>query len=377
MTRADGYPVAPGAAVVLSGDAYSRGLQQAEQCPTEAAAVRAAVDGRLAGQEQVLASAKVANFLAAQWDFARDQDPAGIAETRGIAAGFGIAPETLFAYLHMNIVADLAQAPAPRARSGEGCTAWAAPGAGGGAWVVKNRDYRGEHGALQRVFRHEDPAWGSRVMLCVGSLGSPGAFSSGINSDGLAVVDTQIGTSDHGVGWLRYYLMTDLLRRCATVAEALERITRLPHAGGGTVVLGDASGAIAAAELGHGSCALESGPDRWMARTNHYTDARLAATMIERSNDDLARSSVGRRARVCEALESRQGALQRAEIQALMASHDQHGRAGLCRHAEADGTRTLSSAIYHTRIGSLVISAGSPCTGPWRSYALADAFGHP
>ncbi len=377
MTRADGYPVAPGAALVLRGDAHSRGLQQAEHCPDQAAAVRAAVQGRLAGQEQVLASLKVANFLAAQWDFARDHDPAGLAETRGIAAGFGIAPETLFAYLHMNVVADLAQVPVPRAQSDEGCTAWASAGTGGGAWVVKNRDYRGEHGALQRVFRHEDPAWGSRVMLCVGSLGSPGAFSSGMNSDGLAVVDTQISTSDHGVGWLRYYLMTNLLRRCATVTAALALIAELRHAGGGTLVLGDASGAVAAVELGHGSCALESGRAAWTARTNHFTDGRLAARMIDRARDDLARSSVGRRARVCEALESPQGALQCAEIQTLMASHDQPGREGLCRHAEADGTRTLSSAIYHTRIGSLVISDGSPCSGPWRSYALADAFGHP
>lgn len=377
MTRAEVYPIAPGAAVVLRGDAHSRGRQQAEQCPDQAAAVRAAVHGRLAGHEQLLASPKVADFLAGQWKFARAHDPDGIAETEGIAAGFGLAPETLFAYLHMNVVADLAPVPVPRARSDEGCTAWAAPGAGGGAWVVKNRDYRGEHGALQRVFRHEDPAWGSRVMLCVGSLGSPGAFSSGMNSHGLAVVDTQIGTSDHGIGWLRYYLMTELLRRCATVAEALTRIAGLRHAGGGTLVLGDASGAVAAVELGHGASALEGGRASWTARTNHFTDGRLEALMIDRATDDLARSSVGRRTRVCEALESRQGALQCAEIQALMASHDQPGREGLCRHAEADGTRTLSSAIYHTRIGSLVISDGSPCAGSWRSYALADAFGRP
>ena len=105
---------------------------------------------------------------------------------------------------------------------------------------MKNRDYRGEHGALQQVFRHRDPERGARVLLCVGSLGSPGAFSSGINSDGLAVADTQIGTRDHGIGWLRYFLMTALLRECGCVADALAFIAAVPHAGGGSLVLGDA-----------------------------------------------------------------------------------------------------------------------------------------
>ncbi len=371
------YRITPGSALLLQGDAHSRGLQQASSCPDQVVAVRAAVTGRLAGNDKLLASPQVADFLAAQWAFAREHDPDGLAETRGIAAGFGVAPETLFAYLHMNVITDLAQARVGSTPSSEGCTAWAAPGAGGGALVVKNRDYRGEHGALQRVFRHEDPAWGGRALLCLGSLGSPGAFSSGMNSVGLAVVDTQIGTSDHGVGWLRYYLMTDLLRRCSSVAEALVRIRAVRHAGGGTLVLGDASGAVAAVELGHRACALESGNVTWTARTNHYTDQRLAALMIAPVKDDLSRSSLGRRTRVCEALQRRQEAMGRVEIQALMASHDQPGRQGLCRHTDSDGTRTLSTAIYHTRIGSLVISDGSPCAGPWRSYALADAFGRP
>lgn len=361
--------------LLLRGDAHARGMQQARLCPDQADAVRRAVDSRMAGQDRLLQSPGVAAFLAAQWAFTGAHDPQGLAETQGIAHGFGLAAETLFDYLHLNVIADMARTGLNGTPMGEGCTAWAARAPGGGAWVVKNRDYRGEHGALQRVFRHEDPAWHGRIVLCVGSLGSPGAFSSGINSDGLAVVDTQIATRDHGVGWLRYFLMSYLLRSCATVADALQHIVALPHAGGGTLVLGDATGAVAAVELGHRASALEAPRPSWTARTNHYTGDATAAMMLTPTDDALTASSPARLARVAGVLQATQGAMDLHAIQALMAEHDPAGAAGLCRHAADDGARTLCTAIYQTKIPSLVMSHGAPCTGPWQTYALSDAFG--
>ncbi|MBL6431104.1 MAG: hypothetical protein HPM95_07335 [Alphaproteobacteria bacterium] len=56
--------------------------------------------------------------------------------------------------------------------------------------------------------RHSGPDIATGSMLCVGSLGSPGAYSSGMNARGLMLADTQIGARTHRVGWLRYFLMT-------------------------------------------------------------------------------------------------------------------------------------------------------------------------
>lgn len=359
--------------LVLRGDAFVRGQLQARLCPDQACAVRSAVHGRLDGLGAVLRAPWAVKYLADQWAFCRDHDAPGLAETRGLADGFGIAAETLFAYLHANVLADLAT-PAPLER--DGCTAWAARRPGGdGAWVVKNRDYRGEHGALQRVFFHADPAWGQRTMACVGSLGSPGAFSSGINSDGLAVVDTQIDTHDHGVGWLRYFLMTHLLRHCGTVHGALESIAALPHAGGGSLVIGDATGAVAAVELGHRFQLRETPTATWIVRTNHYSDHSMAPEGLQRQGDAALQNSIDRHARVSAALRRLHGSLALAEIQALMAGHDLDGAAGPCRHADAGGSRTLSTVIYQTRIPSIVMSHGAPCQGPWHTLALSDAFG--
>jgi len=368
----------------LRGDAFERGVQQARLCPQQVGAVRAAVDGRLAGLGLALHAREAQDFLAAQWRFCALHDLAGLAETQGIAAGFGLAPETLFAYLHANVLADMAAVAAPEH---DGCTAWAATRTcGNGAWVVKNRDYGGEHGALQRVFLHADPAWGARSMACVGSLGSPGAFSSGINSDGLAVVDTQVDTGDHGVGWLRYFLMTHLLRSCDGVASALEQIRVLPHAGGGCLVLGDASGAVAAVELGH-RVQLRDAPNLpWTVRTNHFTDDALSPCGLSRKGNAAVQDSMDRHARVSMALRRKHEHLELTDIQALMSTHDSAELAGCCRHGQGSGTlepdsgdarqggsRTLSCVIYQTRIPTLLMSHGAPCCGPWHTYVLRDA----
>ncbi len=362
--------------LIQRGSAFERGKQQAMQSPGQVNAVRRAVDSRLAALGPALQTPAVADFLACQWRFCHDHDPQGLGETQGIANGFGLHAETLFAYLHGNIVADMAAAALADPPPGEGCTSWAAARpAGQGAWLVKNRDYRGEHGALQRVFLQADPAWGPRNLMCVGSLGSPGAFSSGINSDGLAVVDTQIDTGDHGVGWLRYFLMTRLLRDCDSVADALATIAQVPHAGGGSLVLADRSGALAAVELGHRVQALEPVGASWAVRTNHFISPALATDRMGRNGEQGVRCSRDRLQRVRTALRANEGVMVLAGIQTLMAGHDDGDFGGPCRHTDGDGSQTLSTVVYQTRIPSLVMSHGAPCQGRWRSYAFSDAFG--
>lgn len=350
--------------VELRGSARERGQQQAARRPALVLRVRAAVHGRLEGLAAALARPDAASFLHAQKAFLLAHDRAGFDESLGIAEGYGIAHDDLIAYLHGNVLSDMAAAASP---APDGCTAWAHAHPGRGACLVKNRDYRGEHGALQHVFRHSDPAWGARVLLCVGSLGSPGAFSSGINSDGLAVADTQIGTRDHGIGWLRYFLMTALLRECSNVADALAFVEAVPHAGGGTLVLADASGAVAAAELGHRQPPHIERAEGWVARTNHPLAPGLAADALAPA-DDLGDSSTARLERVGTVLAGVGGHMNLAEAMALMAGHDEPGI--ICRHARGGSSRTLSCAMYDTDARSLRISHGNPCEAEWSQYEL-------
>ena len=354
--------------ITLSGPALARGQQQAQRRPDLVSRVRSAVFGRLASCAALLQTVPATRYLQQQREFLYAHDRAGFDESLGIASGYGLAHDDLLAYLHANILSDMAQASGPER---DGCTAWA-HAAQAGCLVVKNRDYRGEHGVLQQVFLHRDTDAPARTLLCLGSLGSPGSFSSGINSDGLAVVDTQIGTRDHGVGWLRYFLMTALLRDCADVDAALAMVAAVPHAGGGTLVLGDSRGAMACVELGHRSAPVVLRSAKAVARTNHCLDPLLAAQSTG-PRDDLSDSSAGRLAQVQQFLDRQGPTVSVTAAQTLMGSHQ--AGASLCRHAGASSqtlARTLSCVVYETHSRTLHVSNGNPCDARWARFSLPD-----
>ncbi len=348
----------------LTGDPATRGRAQATLTTHSVAAVRALVTTRLHGARAILARPHVGRFLAAQWEFAARHDPEGLAEMQGIADGYGIDPAELFAFLHAGQLPGL---PA------EGCTAWAFAHPVHGAIVVKNRDLRGPALPLQRVFLHQDPGWGGRRVLCVGSLGAPGAYSSGINSDGFALVDTQVVTTDQGVGLLRYFLMTRLLARCATVEQAIETLHATTHAGGGTLVLADATGTMAAVEIGHRHLAIDRPVDAWVARTNHFLATGLRERLLASKGDPGLDVSQGRLATLANWLANRCFCPTWQEAAAVMASHDQPGTAGLCRHGGETASSTVSCAIFTCGPGALHFAHGNPCDGHWQPHSVHPA----
>lgn len=321
------------APILLRGGPRERGRGQALACPDAAPAVRAAIRGRLAEVPRDDA------FLAAQREITARLAPEALEEIGGIAEGFGLHAAEVFDFLHLGCLADLA---ALRVEA-DGCTAFARDGL-----VAKNRDFRPEHAALQRIFLHEDPRWGGRRVLCLGSLGAPGAWSSGMNSDGLALADTAVATADHGPGMLRYSLMNRLLATCATVEEALGAIWAVPHAGGGALVLADRAGAAAAVELRHGRVDVEQGA--CVARTNHFTAApeRLPAPDHSGPRLTAVRAALG----------------QLRDARGVLA---QHGDASLCRHAP-DPAPTLAAAVWDTRTGTALLALGAPCSTPFRRF---------
>src|SRR5512143_4078285 len=92
----------------LRGAAYDRGRLQAELSADHVAAVAGAVTRRLRELGPALAVPKVVEWLDAQHAFTRDHDPDSYVEVQGIAEGFGIASDALFAWLYADVIADLA-----------------------------------------------------------------------------------------------------------------------------------------------------------------------------------------------------------------------------------------------------------------------------
>lgn len=350
----------------LSGDAACRGRGQSIGEPYLGPAVFGMVMARLESAGD--GPSRAADYLSAQWKFMAERAPGQLAQVRGIAEGYGIEVDDLFAYLHLGLIED--SDGAPRADE-EGCSVVACRLDDGGPLLAKNRDYRGEHRALQRVFLESDPAWRGRRILNVGSLGSPGAFSSGMNSDGLALADTAIGWRRPGVGWLRYLLMNEILIRAGTVVEALEFITSQPHAGGGALVLMDAAGQAATVELASGRVHSRTAGPAGIGQTNHFLNQSLRAGQTRSPGDADASNSRGRLTRIENWLDDNEFAPPALDgIAALMGSHDVADATALCCHGDGGGSETISTSLFACATRMLYFCPGNPCTHDWRLYGF-------
>lgn len=343
-------------ALSATGDAFARGRAQAGA--GDAAQVRAATVGRVeAARAEGLLDADALAYLTAQRAFHDRVDPQGMAELAGSAAGWGLAEADLFAHLHLGTLRDIKGGAALI----DGCSAWAVPGGPAGPLVVKNRDFSGTHLGIQCTMRHAGPDIATGTILTLGSLGSPAAYSSGVNAAGLAIADTQVAVSRHGVGWLRYFLMPRLLAQCADVAAALALIRSQPHAGGGTLVMADASGATAAVELAAAGPQVQTGGTLW--RTNHYT---ASPDTLAPGCDRIAGNSQARFDDLARRLPAQDWTV--AEAQALMATHagDAPGAAPICQHPHMGDSQTISSVVYSCRLAEMILCEGNPCAGHWQ-----------
>jgi len=332
--------------------------------------VRRAVDLRMAESGNALSAPRVRAYVEDLRRFHERHDPEIMEEIEGIGTGFGIPADRLFDYLMLSLVADLVRADGGR----EECTAFAASSEGGGAIVAKNRDYRREHAAIQRVFRHRDPGWSGREAICVGSLGSPGNFSSGMNSDGFALADTATSATAHGVGRHRYFLLTRLQTRCTTVAEALGEIAATSHAGGGVLVLGDATGCVAAVELGANEVAVEVRREGWVGRTNHHVAGLTAGENRGGGATNVRlRNSVRRLSALHGLLGAAPRRLTAEDAAAVLWYRGETGGEPLCRRGGRDLSETLSGSVYDTRRRHLQFANGYPSSGNWTTLSFSEA----
>lgn len=364
MLPFDAKPATP---VLLSGSPYERGLAQATKAGVSDEQIRTAVLGRV---DQASAAGLLhtggLRYIEAQRTFLSAIDPDTMAELAGIADGFGLMEDDLFVHQHITILRDLKTSAATDT---DGCSTWAVGDGEDGPLVVKNRDFSGTHLGVQRVFLHEGPDIETGRMLCVGSAGSPGAYSSGINAAGLALVDNHVGTRNHGVGWLRYFVMTRILATCRTVDEAVAFIAARRHAGGGNLVLADRSGATAAIEFGTDTFGIERGAASW--RTNHFVTAKMAGCNLLEDGDRIDENSSVRFDFLSRMVPNRRWSVPAAA--ALMASHaeDGPGVGPLCQHATRDDSQTISSSIFACAEQKLYFAEGNPCTARWQQFEMA------
>lgn len=347
---------------LLSGTPKQRGLAQAKIFSELGQQVRDVVKLRLENAKEIINSPDAKQFIDAQWKFTEKHAYDHLAELHGLAEGYDISPHDLFTYLHVSTI-DAAN------KNNDGCTIVAVSDSVVGPILAKNRDFGTSHLKLQQVLLHRDPRYVENECLFVTSLGSPGAYSSGMNKYGLAVADTHVGHSKPNVGWLRYFLMSEILWQAKTVEDAIEIISSAQHTGGGALGLVDKRGNIATVELGHSQLAIKRSDRGYLSHTNHYIDPSLIPFQSAETEQGYFASSIGRLNKVQNVLSASEQPFSVNNITSLMASHGDNSESICCHGAMGEGY-TISSSIYFCADHKLQFCAKNPCSNEWKTFKL-------
>ncbi|GMR11131.1 MAG: hypothetical protein BMS9Abin28_1956 [Anaerolineae bacterium] len=344
----------------VAGTHYEMGMQHARQVRAQRPLIFRAMAARQSELEQLgfdyaARLQEAAAFMASNGDATWQM-------MRGITDGLGLDWAAMQRYAFSSYLLDSHHTTTSTL---EGCTTFAAsaPATKDGApLLAKNRDYRRDHIAMQTITRAH-PARGYRY-LHLGSAGSPGVYSSGMNERGLAVADTYVPSLDLGPGLPRYALMLDLLEGCADVPAAIGCLRSVTHMGGGTLILADASGRLAICESSHRGSGYMTRDSGWLVSTNHFSMPELRDRCLEKEQPG---NSQARRAYVEQALAAAVRQVDVGWIQALLSHHDD-GLACICRHERSDSdSATILAAIFLPRSRQLVLGDGNPCLAKWIS----------
>jgi predicted choloylglycine hydrolase len=179
--------------------------------------------------------------------------PALWAEIGGLADGLGVSMErAVFRFANNGL----------RVPTG-GCSAAIHAGAYG-----RNYDYQPRHYGARLAFVQPDgsfASFGASEML-TGRL-------DGMNERGLIVGLHRVRTSPRLPGFSCVVIVRMVLDQCASTAEAVALLRRLPHAMAYNYSLLDATGGAAVVEAVPGSVAVRTGD--WLACTNHFQSPLL------------------------------------------------------------------------------------------------------
>ncbi len=324
--------------VRLSGDPVAQGRQHAAAMPE--AARRHLLD--------LVAEHEPGGAAAVLLEVARLHASETVGTVEGLARTLDVPFARFWAYTVRGCVSEVGR---------DGCSV--AARSGGAPLLGKNRDFALAHAPLQALIAVHPEA--GHPWISLGSLGSPGVYSSGMNAAGLAVADAAVSTGDHGPGVLRYSLMQQVLERYADVPGAAAHLVGTPSAHGGIVTLVDAAGRAACVELAHSRTAVRRpGHSGWVTATNHFRQPRMRnlnrAAHETRDDGATSRPRAARLARAAPPVTSA------GDLLGLLASH--RGATGtLCRHgygARRDRA-TLASAVFEPARRALLVRLGRPC----------------
>lgn len=385
-------PVQPVVELVCRGTPFQMGVMQGEQLRERIRSAFETVAGLEAfrlmkppllplGVFRRLAEIKAQRFLSAA--LSRTDVAAG-ERLRGMAAGAGVPLRRLALCAALEaVLSDLTRTTAHGLVAG--CSAIAVTGdssVDGSPRIAHNFDYLPATQPYY-VIRHSHPTEGFRsIDFTLAPL--PGTVD-GINEAGLAISCNYAYATDHGPPAPTItMLIAEVLLRCRTVAEALDRFRRTPRVGGGLLMIADADGTIGSIEISSTTLEFrtpEPGASR-LAHTNRYCCRAMQAVELDRTATFNRRApQIMRGRRVHQSAECRDSALDEfvrdrapldsGDLQRIMSHHgagEVPGNDSVCMHGDYWHT-TASLQLLPTE-RRLRASFSPACVAEFRDFEL-------
>jgi hypothetical protein len=309
----------------------------------------------------------------------RQSNPAMLARIQGIAEGAGLPLRSVCLMDAMEpsvaSVAGRTTIPPPGA-----CSALAVRGARsrtGEPIIAKNFDYPP---LVQPFFMLRESRPRDGLCSLDFAVAPQAGTVDGVNEKGLAITLNYAFVTDPGrPNPLVTMLIADALASCATVTDAVRRITVSPRWGAGMLMLADASGDLASVELSNSRAGVRrpaAGTD-WLLFTNVCLCPETCAVQVsesvvwsDRAPSPLRGGSVLQphviRARRMEELVRKQSRIGPDELAVIMADHGPTGvpdGASPCVHT--DYFKTTASLQWFPARRGVRVSYSTACTAQY------------
>lgn len=195
-------------------------------------------------------------------------------------------------------------------------------------------------------------------------LGNTTAFvemEDGINQHGLAIALTSVAPYKVQAGLNVGMLLRLILERCKTIREAEVLIKEIPHAGSGTLVIGDANGQGLLAELSPDKTTIHylAEPTNFLIATNMFNTPEMVG--YNRLPEDTWLAE--------ERYDTMQNYLEKhaAEVDMNKAQQLLSGDFGfMCEYDRSTGKDTVWSCVYDLPSSQVYRAAGNPAKNPFK-----------
>jgi predicted choloylglycine hydrolase len=349
----------------LTGSHYEMGKQHGQKLLQYRAAISDLIEAHQKKIETYPQGA-ISEIMKEMRDVLSLHSPQTLDMIHGIADGFGLPRNDLLSMMMGSYYEDKLTSLADMGFQEIGCTTWAYSGEKKHEeriLLAKNRDYLISHRDLQIIFRSK-PDKGNEYFS-INSIGACNVFSSGMNKEGLAIVDTRVPSFDAGPGLPRFSLMMHILENFRYVDEAVDYLKSVPRMGGGNLVLADVNGTIGSAEVGYQNADLLQSDHGFLVCTNHFEGPSMQKHY--RQKDGMKeKDSKSRYREVSRRLSNWKDGIHFNQVKELMAFHAE--AFSICNHGglnRSEVTSTISSTLFLPGKKGFYFCQGFPCTTPY------------